>query len=332
MKIKTPPDVINHLLKDKTSSLGNPVEVFAPSNIALIKYWGKRNASLNLPLTDSLSITLPHTGALTRLKVSEKKEDVIHLQNETLPSSHPLSQKASRYFDLFRPFTHCYYELWSESQIPIGAGLASSASGFAALAKALNELHHWQWTLSELSIAARLGSGSACRSFWNGFVLWQKGVEEEGMDSHGVPLSITWPALRIGLLTLSSEEKPLSSREGMNRTTKTSALYKAWPQKVAEDLEALVPALEKQDFHQAGSIVESNALAMHGTLMGAWPPISYSKPNTIKAMHHIWKLRAEGLPLYFTQDAGPNLKLLFLEEDENRVREEFPELKIIVPF
>jgi diphosphomevalonate decarboxylase len=331
--MKNKADVIQYLLHDKKTSLPTqPVSVFAPSNIALIKYWGKRDAALNLPQTASLSVTIPGKGATTEISILDNKQDEIYLNGMLLSSQHPFFKKAVDYLDLFRPMTRCHYRINTTSNIPIAAGLASSASGFAALVLALDRLHQWQCSLTALSIAARLGSGSACRSLWSGFVLWQSGIAEDGMDSHGIALKEQWPELRLGFTMISDQPKAISSREGMNRTTNTSALYRAWPDKVSQDLQALQQALAQKEFTTFGEIVESNALAMHATMMAAWPPVVYSQPETLEHMQRIWQLREQGIPVYFTQDAGPNLKLLFLVKDEENIRQHFPGLDVVTLF
>ena len=197
---------------------------------------------------------------------------------------------------------------------------------------ALNELYGWELAKPALSILARLGSGSAARSIWPGFVEWVQGDDILGMDSHGFSLSEQWQELKIGLHLLNTQQKPVSSREAMERTVLTSRLYAAWPAQVNEDLQALKKAIADKNFEDLGKIAEANALAMHATMMSAWPPVIYSQPETISAMNLIWKLRSEGLPVYFTQDAGPNLKLIFLESATEPLRQAFPNLEICTPF
>jgi diphosphomevalonate decarboxylase len=216
--------------------------------------------------------------------------------------------------------------------IAVAAGFASSASGFAALVLALNNLFAWHLTKRELSILARLGSGSAARSLWLGFVEWHRGVNMNGMDSYAEPLPDCWPGLCIGLLTISEAEKAISSREAMQRTVNTSVLYNSWPEKVAQDLKAIKQAINEQDFGLLGRAAEANALTMHATMLSSWPPICYFLSDTMAAMQHIWALRHQGLSLYFTQDAGPNLKLLFLERDTEDVRQFFPSIEVVPVF
>src|SRR3990167_3164180 len=195
-------EFIQALLKNHSSTPDESlVSAYAPSNIALVKYWGKRNTELNLPVTSSLSISLAHRGVTTSLKLNEEKSDtlIINGKHESLDSS--FGKRLIAFLDLFRPKNKSFYVI-TQSNLPIAAGLASFAAGFAALTLALNLLFNWHLSDQELSIIARLGSGSAERSLWNGFVEWHKGTKENGSDSFAEPLDITWPELRIGLLIL----------------------------------------------------------------------------------------------------------------------------------
>jgi diphosphomevalonate decarboxylase len=302
---------------------------FAPSNIALIKYWGKRDAQLNLPNTDSLSISLGEKGTTTTVEFAQTQDHYL-LNNQPLDPESGFAKRLKTFLDLHRP-TGVFYHVSTVNNIPTAAGLASSASGFAALSMALNDLHQWNLSLTQLSVLARMGSGSACRSLWHGFVKWQQGKRSDGLDSHGIPLNINWPELRIGLLILSSQEKSLSSREAMQRTIDTSKKYQNWPLQVHDDLVQLEWALDTQDFELLGKIAESNALAMHATMEDAHPPVHYSSADTLAARGVIWKCRKDGIPVYFTQDAGPNLKLLFLEEDQANIITRFPSIDVIDP-
>ncbi|MCS6770608.1 MAG: diphosphomevalonate decarboxylase, partial [Kiritimatiellae bacterium] len=225
-----------------------------------------------------------------------------------------------------------FFRVETRNSIPTAAGLASSASGFAALALALNDFFGWDLPHNHLSILARLGSGSACRSIFLGFVEWEAGADEDGMDSFAVPLSTQWPELRIGVLTISEDQKAISSREAMKRTRRTSSLYESWPVKVAHDLALIKEAIEGRNFELLGQTAESNALAMHATALAAWPPILFWHPRTVSIIHDIWALRENGLPIYFTIDAGPNIKLLFPQTIENEVRNVFPDATVIAPF
>jgi diphosphomevalonate decarboxylase len=322
-------DVVRLVLGDR---LQNPatissVSAFAPTNIALCKYWGKRDAELNLPITSSLSISLGDKGATTELSIS--KQDNITLNGEPIALSSNFAKRLVAFLDLFRTQHKLHFQITIQMNVPVAAGLASSACGFASLVLALNKLFHWQLTTQHLSILARLGSGSACRSIEPGFVEWEKGEDTNGMDSYGKLIPETWPELCVGLLLVNKNEKKLSSREAMQRTIDTSPLYCAWPEKVTQDMAAIKKAIQEKNFPLLGQTAESNALTMHATMLSAWPPISYFLPETIEAMHKIWKLREQGIGLYFTQDAGPNLKLLFLAADINSLQPCFSRLEML---
>ncbi len=305
---------------------------FAPTNIALVKYWGKRDVELNLPLTSSLSIALPDKGALTKVTLHDQPQDIITLNGREIPTDSAFAARTSRFLDLFRSEKKWTVKIDISMSIPVAAGLASSACGFASLVSALNDLFLWKLRKRDLSILARLGSGSAARSLWNGFVEWHAGVQSDGMDSFAEPLTFEWPELCIGILTVSAAEKAVSSREAMQRTVNSSLLYGNWPKKVSQDMAILKQALQVKNFALFGGTAESNALTMHATMLSSWPPICYYLPETIAAMQQIWKLRNEGLELYFTQDAGPNLKLLFLVEDKEKVEAQFPSMETIKVF
>jgi len=305
---------------------------FAPTNIALCKYWGKRNTELNLPMTASLSVSLGIKGATTEIQESYSIDDQIQLNGQGVDLKSAFGQRLSDFLDLFRPSPAVRYEVKTDINIPVAAGLASSACGFAALVLALNELYGWKLDKSGLSILARLGSGSAARSLWQGFVEWKAGEMENGMDSYGIHLAEKWSALRVGLHILDTQQKPLSSREAMHRTVLTSKLYSVWPVQVSADMQALKTALASRDFALLGQVSESNALAMHATMTSAWPPVMYAQPETVAAMHAVWRLRADGVPVYFTQDAGPNLKLLFESKTYSQIKTVFPNLEVCAPF
>ncbi|OGT35734.1 MAG: diphosphomevalonate decarboxylase [Gammaproteobacteria bacterium RIFCSPHIGHO2_12_FULL_37_14] len=305
---------------------------FAPTNIALCKYWGKRDTELNLPVTSSLSVTLPDKGTMTSMMLHDQPCDRVIVNSQELSAESTFVKRLVEFLDLFRPAKTWYLQIDIDINIPVAAGLASSASGFASLILALNNIFEWQLTNRDLSILARLGSGSASRSFWLGFVEWYAGVQPDGMDCFAEPLSVEWPQLCVGLLTLDTSEKAISSRKAMQHTVNSSVLYSCWPRKVSQDLAIIKQALKVKNFPLLGGTSESNALSMHATMLSSWPSICYFLPETIAAMHKIWALRRDNLELYFTQDAGPNLKLLFLEKDQDIVKTHFPQAERVKLF
>ena len=322
---------VKSVIGDRQEPQTIQASAYAPANIALIKYWGKRNTELNLPVTSSLSISLANKGTTTTLKATSEGQDKIILNQQVLDLSHPFVTRLHNFLNLFRLPQHSF-TITTESSIPIASGLASSASGFAALTLALNQLYGWNLTAPQLSLLARLGSGSACRSLWHGFVEWQCGDQDDGLDSYGSLLEIEWPELCIGLMIFDEQEKAISSRQAMLQTVTTSLFYKTWPQIVKNDLEQIRPALAAQDLHSMGKIAEANAIAMHATMLTARPSICYHQAKTMELMHRVWQLRAQGLAVYFTQDAGPNLKLIFEKHLASEIQKLFPGCEIVEPF
>lgn len=302
---------------------------FAPVNIALGKYWGKRNIPGNLPTNDSLSITLPKHGSNTSIELSE--QDIVVLNGNTVEATSKFYKRLIAFLDAIdakRP----PLKITTVNNIATAAGLASSASGFAALIGALDKLCDWQLTLQEHSVLARIGSGSASRSIANGFVRWHRGECEQGSDSFAQPICTTMPELAIGLMTLTSAEKAIGSTQGMQQTLETCPLFSVWPSFANQSVERLARYIEQGDIDSLMSEAEHNAMTMHATMIATKPSILYWQAESVAVMQQIRALRAQGLSIYFTMDAGPNIKLLFKRSDEAAVRQHFPSADIILPF
>lgn len=305
---------------------------YAASNIALCKYWGKRDVELNLPVTSSLSISMSHLGACAKISLIDDQQDQIFLNAEQMGVQTMFYQRLVEFLDLFRPTKDTFFKIVTKTNIPVGAGLASSACGFAATVKALDALFGWDLSSNNLSILARLGSGSACRSIYDGFVLWQAGTLQDGMDSYAQPLDYVWDELRVGILLVDKRQKSISSRDAMQATVETCPFYKLWPSVVSNAIVHTEHALLHKDFWLLGATAEANALAMHSLMLSTTPPIIFSQAATLDYMQQVWRARSEGLGVFFTQDAGPNLKLLFLSKDEAQVREFFGAMEVVAPF
>ena len=225
-----------------------------------------------------------------------------------------------------------YFTVFTHNNIPTAAGLASSASGYAALVLALDRMFNLGLGLPSLSVLARMGSGSACRSLFDGFVLWNRGTRADGMDSYAEKIQAQWPGLCIGIVNITRNEKPIGSREAMNRTVASSQFYKQWPGRVKDDLAALQNAIRSKDFELLGRTSEANALAMHATMIETWPPVLFWQPETIAVFQKVWELRNKRVAVYFTIDAGPNVKLLFQTKDSDMIENEFTDFQTVKPF
>ena len=323
------------ILYGHTPSVQEKATSFAPANIALVKYWGKRDSNLNLPVTDSLSIDLGNLGTTTTVEHSPTGKDIVILNGTQLAPEDRLAVKVIDFIDLFRNTADktrtkpLPLKITTYNNIPTGAGVASSASGFAALTKAQDQFFGLALAGRELSLLANLGSGSASRSIFKGFVYRHAGTESDGMDSYSEPLPYTWPELKIGLITVSAKAKRVSSRDGMERTIATSPLYKKWPDQVKSDMAKMLSAIKAKDFELLGATSENNALAMHECMRAATPPLNYFEPETEAIISKVQKLRQEGLSIYLTIDAGPNVKLLYLNKNEEKVKTEFPDMRVV---
>lgn len=297
----------------------------AHTNIALIKYWGKRNEELKLPMNNSLSLTLDALYTTTTVDFrSNLEKDVFYLNDENVQGAS--YERVSNFLQLIRKYSgkEEYAIVQSVNQVPTAAGFASSASGFAALAGAATKAMGLDMHGAGLSRLTRHGSGSACRSIYGGFVEWEQGEDKDGSDSFAVQLEKEhyWD-IRVAAVVLYDEMKTVSSSEGMKRTVDTSVFYQGWVDSIPDDLKAMRKSIRDKDFEKLGSIAEANCLRMHGTTLGANPPFTYWLHATLSVMEAIQNMRKEGIPVFFTIDAGPNVKVLYLPEYEEKLKERF---------
>ncbi|TDE89659.1 diphosphomevalonate decarboxylase [Occultella glacieicola] len=297
------------------------VTAVAHPNIALIKYWGKADERLSLPATGSLSLTLDI--APTRTTVTLDPEADTHVASW---SGEPMTggelARVSAFLDLVaeRAGSRARAVVETANEIPTGAGLASSAAGFAALAAAASSAYGLTLTPRELSRLARRGSGSASRSVFGGLVQWHPGDDEgsfaEPIDAPGLDLALVVAVLTAG-------RKPIGSREAMRRTVATSPFFDAWVASVPGDLDAMRAAIARADFTAVGELAESNAMRMHATMLGAVPPVRYWNADTVAALDVVARCRRDGIEAYATIDAGPNVKVLCRPEATSAVAERF---------
>jgi diphosphomevalonate decarboxylase len=294
----------------------------AHTNIALIKYWGKRSESLILPTNNSLSLTLDGFYTTTTVEFREAlSQDLFSLDDQQISGT--AYARVSGFLDLIRKTTgrNLFAEVHSANAVPTAAGFASSASGFAALAAASIRALGMNLTNQELSRITRQGSGSACRSIYGGFAEWQKGEKADGSDSYAVPIAPAdhWD-VRIAAVVVDAKMKKVSSREGMKRTVDTSPFFQSWVDSIPDDLAEIKQGITARDFEKVGQTAEANCLKMHATTLGANPPFTYWTEATMAVMHGVQALRAEGIPAFFTIDAGPNVKVLYQPDHEEKVQ------------
>ena len=280
----------------------------AHPNIALVKYWGKQEKPGNLPATPNLSITL--AGLTTVTHVSDAPSDTFILNSKE--TSDP---KLVRWLEALRgTFDVPPLQIDSGNDFPTSAGLASSASGFAALITAINA--HCDLGLNQemCSEWARVGSASAARSIFGGFVAlvppqWQ-----------AIPMAKRdhWP-LEVVVAVTSNEPKSVNSGDGMERSRLTSPYYNAWVRDATTDFAAASEAIERRDFPSLATVVELNCLKMHSIMLTSQPTLSYWTPASIACMDRVRSLREEGHDVFFTVDAGPQIKAVCLPASADAV-------------
>ncbi|HAT54889.1 MAG TPA: diphosphomevalonate decarboxylase [Lactobacillus sp.] len=291
-----------------------PITAKAHTNIALVKYWGKADEQLILPTNDSISMTLDHFYSTTSVQFDPVlSTDEIILDGIKLPADG--QQRIRQFMDLVRQLAGIttFAHIETSNHVPTTAGLASSASGFAALAGAAAKAAGLNLNRRELSRLARRGSGSATRSIYGGFVQWHAGHDDETSFAEPLEEKVDWP-IRMIAIVVSRDEKKVGSRHGMKQS-QTSPFFKDWVKQSNADIEPMKTALLKKDINRVGAIAEHNAMCMHATTLSAMPPFTYFNGDTIEAMQLITDLRNNGLNCYYTMDAGPNVKVICLENE-----------------
>ena len=285
----------------------------AHANIALVKYWGKRDRALNLPARGSLSLTL---AALTTTTTVRFGADVTadRLALDGRAETGKALARLSRWLDLIRAQAGISLraEVVSANDFPTASGLASSASGFAALALAASRAAGLDLDARALSVLARRGSGSAARSIYGGFVRMHAGTRADGSDAFAEPLDAAgdWPVRMVIAVVGGGAVKEHGSRDAMEHCAETSPLYAGWLGCVDRDLATAEQAIRDRDLDALGQVAEASALAMHAAAIASRPGVVYWRPATLACMEAVRGLRGQGLPAYFTMDAGPHVKVL----------------------
>ena len=320
-----------------TSALSEPVEVTwqSPSNIALVKYWGKTDRQL--PVNPSLSMTL--SNAFTRTKLTafpRASEGAVELdfwfegyQNKAFGER--MSKFLGSITDIFPWLTQVSLKLETHNTFPHSAGIASSASAFSALALCLCSLDNELFSIileenefrSKASYVARLGSGSACRSLFPGFSVWGKTKALPGSsDTMAMPVSEIHPVfttLQDTIILVNKDEKPVSSSEGHKRMIGHS-FAEARIKQAAINTSELLRTLKTGDKVKFIKIVENEAFTLHALMMTSADGFMLMEPETVRIISSIRKLRKEtGLNICFTLDAGPNVHLLYFKDEIEQV-------------
>ncbi len=300
----------------------------ANANIALVKYWGKRDETLILPQNGSISMTCDGLSTTTTVEFSGKySKDSVVINDEELQKD---EKDILGHLESIRKLAGIKERarIVSETNFPVAAGLASSASGFAALTLAAATAAGLRLSEKELTILSRQGSGSSCRSICEGFVEWYRGRKADGSDSYAETIAKKdyWEGFRMIATIVSESKKKVSSRAGMKQTLRTCPYYLGWLDSVDEDTEIMREGIREKDFSAVGSTAEANCLKMHALMMTTKPAIIYWEPATVEVMRAVLSWREKGIESYFTIDAGPQVKVLCLEKDEKELNKRLLEL------
>lgn len=292
----------------------------AGANVALVKYWGKRDEERNLPAVGSISITLSDLVATACVRVGAQNAARFLGGGEVVRGT--AATRMESYLDWLGRELGTQERLCTEVEatFPVGAGLASSAAIHCAVAAAAASALGESVDLARLSRLARVGSGSAARSVYGGWVEWHRGHRVDGEDSQASQLlpAEGWP-LAMVVAIVNEGPKDIPSRDAMRHVAETSPLYPAWVDAQEEDLAAMREAAARRDLEAVGTIAEENCLRMHAVTLAARPPVVYWSPVTMAAMNAVRRLRKDGCRAYFTIDAGPQVKVLCEADSVERV-------------
>ena len=302
---------------------------FSPINLALIKYWGKLNNELNLPLTPSVSITSKNLGTTTQCFISQKDE--LWLNEMRIDKRSNFYKRTFDFVDLFRNYLglnnkkikNIKIRIETNNNFPTSSGMASSASGFCTLTYTLIDLFGLNLSIEEIATITRIGSGSSCRSVFGNkskFVKWINDSVEECNFNKNFSNNI-----ECIVLLLSKNEKKVSSREAMKITLEKSVEYQSWLKQTEKDFENI---FKTDNFDDFGIIVENNSLSMHKAIQSA--RIDYFNNRTKQVIEFIKQLREKyKIPVYLSIDAGANVFLLFEKRNKKKIIDSLLDNKIV---
>jgi len=289
----------------------------AHPNIALVKYWGKRDGPDNVPATPSLSITLSHLRTRTRVSDDTALMNHVVTLNGAIVADAKIDACINRLIArAHRPIPALRID--TDNNFPTAAGLASSASGFAALVAAMDAALELRMNETQRAIEARRASASAARSLYGGFVTLQGGIDPATWIARPELDAAAWP-LAVVIAICSDQPKKVSSSSGMQQS-KTSPYYTRWTETAAADFTAARVAIAQRDFARLADIAEANCLAMHAVMLSARPGLLYWTGATVECIHRVRQMRTEGCAVFFTIDAGPQVKAVCEPGAVDRVR------------
>jgi diphosphomevalonate decarboxylase len=288
----------------------------AQPNIALIKYWGKRDVDRNLPAVGSISITLADLSTTMSVEFDASlRNDTLSVNDRDKPAMLP---RVSACLDNVAGKQREAARVISSGNFPIAAGLASSASAFAALVVAADAATGAGLDTASLASLAGAASGSAARSLYGGYAELTNAGDDVAVRS--LRSADEWP-LSVVVAITATGPKSVGSTEAMEISRKTSPFYSRWVEQQELDLAEARAAIAERDFGKLASVAEHNCLKMHSVMWGSRPPVVYWNSATLACMQTIRALQARGVAVFFTIDAGPQLKAVCEPADEAQVRE-----------
>jgi len=302
----------------------------ANSNIAFVKYWGKTDPHLFIPTRSSLSMTVDKLNTHTTVEFSKDYEKDIAYISGILQGGKPLL-KIIRHLDNLRKYanTNLKAKVVSNNNFPRGAGLASSASGFAALTVAGCAALGLELDEKELSILSRQGSGSSSRSIKGGYVHWLSGKTSE--ESYALQLyDENYFDLRDIVAIVKPEEKKVSSRIGMAMSIETCPFYDSFVRISSINIKKIKEDLAEKDFKKIGETIEFESFLLHSVMMTTKPPLIYWSPTTVRIINEIQSWREEGIEAYKTIDAGPNVHVITLPEYAREVEKRLNQIEGVI--
>ena len=289
------------------------IKAIAHPNFALIKYWGKSDASNNLPDMSSISITIDTLFSTAKVSYDSTLKKDLWILNDIEQESLGQIKPTMNYLKSFKPVKDfCVIE--STNNFPTAAGLASSASGVASIVVAINELFNLNLSEKELINAAILGSGSAPRSLYSGFVYLNK----KNYSCETILDSNQWP-LKIIICQTSSDRKLVSSRDGMRISKSTSSYYKDWVNDQDNDIEKALKAIKMKDFDLLGEVSEDNCKKMHKVMETSSPPLIYRNATSHLCIQKIEEMKVNDIGIFHTIDAGPQVKIICKAQHADQV-------------
>ncbi len=291
----------------------------AHSNTALVKYWGKQNEELIIPMNNSISMTTSALTTITTIEFSKKYNEDQFILNEQKQEG-KIKDRVINHVNYIREMAKSSLKarIFSKNNFPTASGLASSASGFAALTMASCLAFGLNKSKKELSMISRRGSGSSCRSIYGGFVEWIK--EDENKESYAIQLADeNWFDIRDIIVVLKNKERKINTRDAMRLSKKTSPFYSERITTVNKHLKEVRKAIKEKNFTSLGETAELDCLNMHFIAMTSKPSQIFWSADTLDIMHLVVDLRENGIEAYYTIDTGANLHVLTIPKYENDV-------------